>query len=227
VLEAPAIDSAPQDADWYNPRQAYTVRWLPVDPEEPHEDALAQGCVRFNRLEGSHFAGGAYWFDDTAGGEKRLGQMYRYLPATETLELFCEGTDANRMESPDNVIVAPGGDVWFAEDGEGENRLMGITPEAEVYTFAVNRLNDSELAGPCFSPDGRFSFVNIQEPGLTFVISGPFPRANPARQRQMAVAAPPALHAPQLTGELAEAAVKHGLTPLEAAAFDRLGVPLL
>ena len=88
-------------------------------------------------------------------------------------------------------------------------------------------LNDSELAGPCFSPDGRFFFVNIQEPGLTFVIWGPFPRANAARQRRMAVAAPPALLAPQLTGELAEAAVKHGLTPLEAAAFDRLGVPLL
>ena len=227
VLEALAIDSAPQDADFFGQGQRFGVHWVPVRHEEPHEDALAKGCVRFNRLEGSAFAGGAYWFDDTAGGEKRLGQMYRYLPATNTLELFYEGTDANQMESPDNIIVTPWGDVWFAEDGEGENRLMGITPEAEVYKFAVNRLNDSELAGPCFSPDGRFHFVNIQEPGLTFVIWGPFPPADAARQRAMAVAAPPALLAPQLTGELAEAAVKHGLTPLEAAAFDRLGVPLL
>ena len=41
---------------------------------------------------------------------------------------------------------------------------MGITPEGQVYLFASNRLNDSEFAGPTFSPDGNTFFVNFQTP---------------------------------------------------------------
>ncbi|MDP8960783.1 MAG: DUF839 domain-containing protein, partial [Actinomycetota bacterium] len=197
-----------------------------VDPQEPHDDALRQGCVRFNRLEGCHFAGGAFWFDDTAGGERRLGQIFRYLPATNILELFYEGSDANQMQSPDNIGVTPWGDLWFAEDGEGENRVMGVTPDGQVYKFASNRLNDSEFAGPTFAPDGRTFFVNIQEPGLTFAIWGPFARRNAGGSRRMAAAPPPAKMAPRISGELTETAERLGLSPLEAAAYDRLGVPL-
>jgi hypothetical protein len=42
----------------------------------------------------------------------------------------------------------------------------------------------------------------------------------------MALASPPANLGPQISGELAEAAERHRLTALEAAAYDRLGVPL-
>ncbi len=42
----------------------------------------------------------------------------------------------------------------------------------------------------------------------------------------VAIAAPPAKYAPRISGELAEAGEKHGLTALETAAFDRLGVSL-
>jgi secreted PhoX family phosphatase len=234
TLQALKIDERPAiDADFFDQGQRFAVRWVDVDPVEPHDGALAQGCVKFNRLEGAHFAGGAFWFDDTAGGEKRLGQVYRYIPATNTLELFYEGTSDNQMESPDNITVAPWGDLWFAEDGDGANRMMGITPEGAVYTFANNRLkigtegDFSEVAGPCFSPDGQTFFLNIQTPGVTFAIWGPFPRPNAARVRQMAFAAPPAYLAPQFDGALLEAAQKYRLSPLEAAAYVRFGVPLL
>jgi len=39
--------------------------------------------------------------------------------------------------------------------------------------------------------------------------------------------APPAALAPFISGELAEAADRHRLTALEAAAYQRLGVPIL
>ena len=234
VLQALKIDERPGvDADFFDDGNRFVCRWIDVDPAEPHDAALAAGCVRFNRLEGAWFAGGALWFDDTAGGEKRLGQMYRYFPATNTLELFYEGTDANQMESPDNIVVTPWGDLWFAEDGDGGNRVMGITPDGAVYPFANNRIlidgsgDLSEVCGPCFSPDGQTFFLNIQTPGVTFIIWGPFPRPNAARVRQMAVAAPPTHLAPQFGGELVEAAAKYGLSPLEAAAYLRHGVPLL
>ena len=163
---------------------------------------------------------------------RALGQVYRLIPGAErapgadTLELFFEGTEANEMESPDNLVVTPWGDLWFAEDGDGENRLMGIAPDGGVYRFASNRLNDSELAGPTFAPDGRTFFVNVQSPGITYAVWGPFPRSNRAGARLLAHASPPAALAPRMTGTLRDAADRWGLTPLEAAAYDRLGAAL-
>ena len=86
--------------------------------------------------------------------------------------------------------------------------------------------NTSEFAGPTFARDGKTFFVNIQGAGLTFAIWGPFAPRDATRQRQMAVAAPPAALAPRISGELAEAAERSGMSPLEAAAYDRLGVPV-
>ena len=234
TLQALRIDEAHRNADLFNPGQKFVVNWVTVNPAEPHADALAQGAVRFTRLEGSHFAGGAYWFDDTQGGEARRGQIYRLIPGPEgvagadTLELFFESTDVNVLDLPDNIIVTPWGDVWCAEDGGGENRIVGITPEGGTYVFARNAHPDmNEFAGPTFAPDGQTFFVNVQDPGTTFAIWGPFARQNRARQRQMAHADPPATYGPVISGELAEAADRYGLTKLEAAAYERLGIPLI
>jgi uncharacterized protein len=118
----------------------------------------------------------------------------------------------------------------FAEDetvdGDLVNRVVGITPDQQVYVFARNRLNDSEFAGPTYSPSGETFFVNYQNPGITFAIWGPFQRKNNRRQRQMAVAVPPESMMPEVSGELAEAAERFGMSQLEAAAYDRLGVSL-
>lgn len=43
----------------------------------------------------------------------------------------------------------------------------------------MNRLNDTEFAGACFSPDGEIMFVNIfgdgePDSGMTCAISGPW-----------------------------------------------------
>ena len=219
------------------PGESFQVVWKTVKPEEPHEDAEELKAARFGRLEGAYFAGRAFWFDDTIGGEQRLGQIFRLVPSGEygdtgdTLELFYEGTDRNNMESPDNIVVTPWGDLWFAEDetiddGDNKNRIVGITPEGQTYVFARNATSTSEFAGPTFAPDGRTFFVNLQEDGLTFAIWGPFARRSSTRQRKMATAAPPAHLAPRVSGELAEAARKVGMSPLEAAAFDRLGVSI-
>ncbi len=32
----------------------------------------------------------------------------------------------------------------------------------------------SEFAGACYSPDGKWLFVNVQSPGTTFAITGPW-----------------------------------------------------
>ncbi len=231
TLQVLTIDEGPDyNMDLAFPGNRFQIVWKDVDPAEPHESAEDLQAARFGRLEGAYFAGDAFWFDDTIGGEARLGQIFRYLPRSNTLELFYEGTEPGNMESPDNVVVTPWGDLWFAEDeaidGDFKNRVMGITPDGQVYPFASCRLNDSEFAGPTFSPDGNTFFVNFQNPGITFAIWGPFRRTNRRRQRQMAVAAPPEFMAPVVSGELAEAAEKFGMSNLEAAAYQSLGVPL-
>jgi uncharacterized protein len=225
-LYAAAIEAVTDpSASTFKTGQTFKIVWKELDPHYCVEDAKKHNCIRFNRLEGAFFQEGVFWFDDTSAGDKKLGRVYRYVPHTNTLELFYEGNDAKHMEYPDNICCTPWGDLWYAEDGSGQDRIMGITPEGQVYPFAANRLSGSELCGPIFSPDGNTLFVNIQSPGKTFAIWGPFQRRNSARAREMSFAAPANL-APQVSEKVAKAAKEQGMSILEAAAFERHGINL-
>ena len=227
-LYAAAIEAVTDpSASTFKTGQKFQIVWKELDPHLCREDAAKHNCIKFSRLEGAFFQAGVFWFDDTSAGEKNLGRIYRYFPATNTLELFYEGTDAHDMEYPDNICMTPWGDLWYAEDGSGQDRLMGITPEGKVYPFAANRQSGSELAGPVFSPDGNTLFVNIQIPGQTFAIWGPFQRRNSARAREMSYAVPSKHFAPQVSDKLAQVAESQGMSILEAAAFERHGVRMI
>ena len=79
------------------------------------------------------------------------------------------------MDYADNLTVAPWGHLIVCEDRKGDqiNHLRGVTPAGRSYTLA--RLNaETELAGACFSPDGRTLFVNAYSPGRTLAITGPW-----------------------------------------------------
>ena len=61
---------------------------------------------------------------------------------------------------------------------ENVNRLIGLDAAGRPFEFAVNVLNDSELAGACWSPDGQVLFVNIfgegvRDSGMTCAIYPP------------------------------------------------------
>jgi hypothetical protein len=62
---------------------------------------------------------------------------------------------------------------------------------------------------------------------MTFSSRGPFRRSDTKRQQQMAVATPPEFIRAKISGELAEAAARYGVSELEAAAFASLGLPLV
>ena len=222
---AVAEDVPSRNADLFPERRPFAFVWKPVGSEDPKADALVtDGAARFNRLEGACFAAGALWFDDTEGGDERKGQIFRYRPGAGTLELFFEGRDDGRIDKPDNITITPWGDLWLVEDGDGDNRVVGVTPDGSLYEFASNRA--SELAGPTFSPDGRTFFVNMQAPGLTFAVWGPFARPSARAGHAMSLAAAPEGMRPRISGQLGEAARALDMSPWEAAAFDRLGVRL-
>ncbi len=93
--------------------------------------------------------------------------------------MFIEPNDQSVLDNCDNITVAPWGDLILCEDlvAEPQNSgqfLVGVTPAGACYKFGRNAVNDAELAGCCFSPDGSILFVNIYDPGITLAITGPW-----------------------------------------------------
>lgn len=172
------------------------VRWIDMDGVDSPDGDLkdrghARGALRFARGEGLAVARGAagaeIYICCTMGGPNRLGQVWRYRPSPSEgmsgendrparLELFVESRDAGRLKNCDNVVATPWGGLILCEDGPDEQPqyLRGVTPDGRLYTLAAN--SNSEFAGACFSPDGGTLFVNVQSPGITFAITGPWRR---------------------------------------------------
>jgi len=132
------------------------------------------------------YADGSIYFACTSGGEKRGGQVWRYDPSPEEgqkgerrerakLSLLLESPHRRLIDMCDNLTVAPWGDLILCEDGGGENYLVGVTENGDIYPVARNAASGSEFAGACFSPDGRTLFCNVQGNGWTLAITGPWP----------------------------------------------------
>lgn len=168
------------------------VRWIPLDDAESPDDDLrhrgfAAGAARFARGEGLWTGRGEIVFTCTTGGAAHAGQLWRYRPSARegtpaevdapgTLELFVESEGRGQMDMCDNLTIAPWGDLIVCEDGPAPNRILRVTPAGEVTPFALNAGSGSEFAGACFSPDGKTLFVNVQFPGVTVAITGPWER---------------------------------------------------
>ena len=72
--------------------------------------------------------------------------------------------------------MGPNGHLIVCEDQYTDvvdNHLRGITPDGRAYAFGRLRLQ-TELAGGCFSPDGKWFFVNAYSPTRTLAITGPW-----------------------------------------------------
>jgi secreted PhoX family phosphatase len=163
-----------------------SIAWVDLDEPEPTGDTLrveaqAKGAAIFDRGEGIAFADGAVYIIATSGGPLRKGQIFRLedTPSGGTIEAILVVDDTEVADQPDNICVAPWGELFFGEDGGGGNYIRGVTPDGQVFTFAHNALTTGEIAGVCFSPDGRALFANFWGSGITFVITGPFPTPLP------------------------------------------------
>ncbi len=186
--------------DWSRPNarkvavgETLPVRWIDMDDvESPDADLAARGfaagAAMFSRGEGMGFgtqADGraAVFFNSTQGGYFGTGQVWRHDPAPDgsegggTLTLLYESPGPDTLDLCDNLAVSPWGDLILCEDGRGDNFLRGLTPEGTIYDLARNAHEDrAEFCGACFSPDGSTLFVNVQEPGFTYAITGPWER---------------------------------------------------
>lgn len=176
--------------------QKFEVEWVDLEDVESPEGDLrrrghAAGAARFCRGEGMAFGvregeSPSIYFNCTQGGAARAGQVWRYRPsphegrpeearAPGVLELVYESPSPDVLDLCDNLAVSPQGDLVLCEDGLGDQYLRFLTPAGKMVDFARNAHSGrSEFCGACFSPDGSVMFVNIQDPGLTFAIEGPW-----------------------------------------------------
>lgn len=170
------------------------VIWIDLeDVESPAGDLRrrghAAGATLVSRGEGVFWGDGELYLTATSGGPIQRGQILRYVPSRDEgrrdetrrpgrMQLFVESTDERAMNMGDNIAVAPWGHLIVCEDNYSadlRNHVKGVTPDGKLYTIARNVFTgNSEFAGACFSPDGQVMFVNIQYPGVTFAIRGPW-----------------------------------------------------
>jgi len=167
----------------------YEIEWVDIkdpNPANAWENELAvakqgraNGAMIFARLEGAWYGDGCIFLNSTNGGQAEAGQIWRYRPmgeATGELTLLFESPSREILDAPDNLCVTPRGALVICEDGPGTNYVRGLSKEGLIFDFAQNLVNDSEFTGATFSPDGQTLFFNIQNPGTTFAVWGPWER---------------------------------------------------
>jgi secreted PhoX family phosphatase len=184
------------------PGTTYAVEWVTVPDRTgtsaqirtqfnavPNATNPARNITRSRKLEGAWWADGGVYFvasyARTSDGSavQHDGQVWFHDPlaSTITLRLRFAYTPANQdrdEDGPDNITVSPYGGVILAEDGEGQQHLIGSTVDGQTYFLARNDFGDgrSEMTGPNFSPDKSTLFVNLYNPGTVYAITGPWHR---------------------------------------------------
>lgn len=132
------------------------------------------------------------------------GAVWELDPGTDTLRAIFVAGSQQAADNIDNITVSPRGGILLCEDGDPVTdrygpgtRLIGLTAEGDSFAFAKNHLvldakalaaagktvppkdyRSEEWAGCCFDAGGEVLFVNIQSPGITFAIWGPWERGN-------------------------------------------------
>jgi hypothetical protein len=166
--------------------------WAPGQPSAVQQGIAGGGAV-FARLEGIWYGEGKLYVVSTSGGPIGQGQIFEYVPETGAMRVLYASPAADILNNPDNLCVSPRGGIVLCEDGSGEEFLHGLTPEGEIFRFAANNIvvppgglpgrpaiapgdyKGSEWAGATFEPkNGDWLFVNIQSPGVSFAITGPW-----------------------------------------------------
>ena len=188
-LQAMVVTGIADTRNWQNRAmgvgERYAVEWRDLDDvESPGDDlrfrAAGMGASVVARGEGIHMGAQELFFCATNGGARKLGQIFRLQPARngqpDQIELFFESESEEQFNYGDNLCVAPNGHLIVCEDQYTDvvdNHLRGITPEGKPYDFARLTMQ-TELAGACFSPDGKWLFVNAYSPTRTLAITGPW-----------------------------------------------------
>ncbi len=172
----------------------FAVRWVDLDAPNPTSDTLREeaadkGAACFRRGEGlclvaeAKSAPAQVALCTTLGGQADQGQVFVLAASGESIAVLASSSAEQRMNMPDNIVLAPWGDLLLAEDSSKTCHLQGLRLDGTLYDIARNAATGKEFAGVCCAPDGQTVFVNMQKEGLTVAIRGPFAQLSKNRRR--------------------------------------------
>lgn len=201
-LQMLAIDARPRYNTANAQRVGATlgIHWVDIrEPDRPHVDPAARdsrgvrqqgldgGGAMFSRLEGAWFGHDRLYVTATDGGDALMGQVWELDPRESTLRLVFESPGRDVLNMPDNICLSPRGGLVLCEDGTMTPCVHGLTRDGRIFRFARNNVrlsgerngfagdfSTSEFAGAAYSPDGVWLLINIQRPGVTLAITGPW-----------------------------------------------------
>ena len=155
------------------------ITWVDVREPDPAGDtvrreAAERGAAIIKRGEGICYADGQIYICSTTGGPTGNGQLFALDIAEQTLTVVAHSEDGAVLDNPDNITTSAEGDLVMAEDGGGDQYVRVLAADGDIYPLARNARSSGEMAGVCFSPDGRVLFVNLQIDGITVAITGDF-----------------------------------------------------
>lgn len=163
-----------------------------------HDGSIAIVDTSFGRNSGGQDGRGlgAVWIYTPDSSDTERG----------TLTLLYAAAARVAGNNPDNVTISPRGGIVTCDDGDDVDdgfgpgqRLMGYTPHGESFILAKSNvvLSDAQIAamgrtgqfpeddyrgaefcGATFDANGDTLFVNVQSPGITFAIRGPWASGN-------------------------------------------------
>lgn len=172
--------------------------YLQGDAEGCARFARLEGCWYHNNV--------VYVVDTSGGMEGvRQGSIWALQPSRSTGpdRLTCIFSSPSQQAACrlDNITVLPRGGIVVCEDwgrqieGLVGTRLLGISEQGNAFPLAENNIDltalgaidgrpqisvrdyrHEEWAGATFSPSSDTLYVNIQTPGVTFAIQGPWGR---------------------------------------------------
>jgi hypothetical protein len=160
------------------------ITWVPV-PDVSSSYVLARrqvpGTIPFDGGEGIDVLGDQVLF--TTKGDRRI---WRYDPTTSEVHVHYQASPPGQgtLDAVDNLWVDDASStVFVAEDG-GNMEVVMLRPDGTAQAVArVVGHEGSEIAGPCFSPDGqRLYFSSQRAPvgvvnapfGATYEVTGPW-----------------------------------------------------
>ena len=180
------------DSKWPAAGAPMKATWIDLkDTDSPKDDLRIRGhkagAARFARGEGIHLVGKSFFICCTDGGPSRRGQIFKLDPSgdatkPDTLELFLQPEESDLLTNGDNLCPAPWGGIVICEDLIDPSfspaaHVRCVTPEGKIFALARNSNGQGEFAGGCFSPDGKWFFINLQSRGLTLAVTGPWEKA--------------------------------------------------
>jgi secreted PhoX family phosphatase len=187
-----ALQNYDPDSKWPLAGAPLEATWIDLeDTDAPKDDLRVRGrkagAACFARGEGIHLVGKSFFICCTDGGPSRRGQIFKLDPSGEpakpdTLELFLQPEESDLLTNGDNLCPAPWGGIVICEDLIDPSfspaaHVRCVTPEGKIFTLARNSSGQGEFAGGCFSPDGKWFFINLQSRGLTLAVTGPWEKA--------------------------------------------------